>query len=1082
MVRSADGSIMLDLRINTDDLDAEKNISGAAKEAAEGFNDLGTGLDHLNSKWDVFVGSLLSSAVQSAFSMIVDLGKGIIQTGVDFSASMSRVQAISGATAEEFELLEDTARQLGAETVFSASDAAEALNYMALSGWDVQQSVEGIPGVLNLAAASGMGLAQASSLVTDNIAAFGLEAKDAAYFADMLAYAQSHSNTTAEQLGEAYRLSAANLSSAGQSVQTVTALLGAMADQGLKGSESGTALAAVMRDLTAKMEDGAIAIGDTSIEVMDANGNYHDLIDIMKDVESATDGMGDAQRATALANTFTADSIRGVNLILNRGVDYVADYRKELENATGTAETMSEVMTDNVAGDIDELSSAWEEFGLKLYEYAEEPMRDVIQWATNELIPSLESAVAWVADNADTIINIIQGVATGLAAYTVGLGAYKAAALAAEIATKGFMVALNLNPITLVIGGIAALVGLFMALHEQGQDAADDFIMMSEEAKEANDYLRELTETRKELNDASKENVTNIDAEAQHSEALWEELQKITDENGKIKDGYLSRAQALAGTLTEATGVEIEIVDGQIQKYGELCESIEQVIATKRAEAVLDAYKDSYTNAIQEQTKAQEALATAISEKNRLEREGAQWMEAAQQIQDAQISGNYELINQLENELGMSYAEITNMANHYSEAIAAQEGVIRDNASTVDELTTTIGNYENMLGAVSSGSIPEMQAAQMALTEGLKLATSATKEQLVQQVNNYKESYQQMLQEQQNGNTAITDDMLAAEEQKYNIALAELNKRNDVYRQKVNERLDYMANTEGPMSEQIADANVDAMNIAYNNLDLDTPVEREFSEILSDMEVGGSDSISSIAGTVNNIVGTVESTDISGPMSIEMGQYAQAIYDGGRRASSEASSMASSVRSNAQVSLYSTGYNAAVGMGQGIYDGRSYVSSAAAFIANSALSMANSILGIRSPSRVFAEVGKYIDQGLAGGIDDNTSLVTDTIADQLEDVIGMYDDLTIPAHFSASYSGIPDPPGIAMGTVLPTQIALQNARIGASSNALSSASGTSGSGNLVLRVYLSGKQIYEEIVKQDVKERISTGRSGLGNV
>ena len=116
--------------------------------------------------------------------------------------------------------------------------------------------------------------------------------------------------------------------------------------------------------------------------------------------------------------------------------------------------------------------------------------------------------------------------------------------------------------------------------------------------------------------------------------------------------------------------------------------------------------------------------------------------------------------------------------------------------------------------------------------------------------------------------------------------------------------------------------------------------------------------------------------------------------------------MASSVRSNAQVSLYSTGYNAAIGMGQGIYDGRSYVSSAAASIASSALSMANSILGIHSPSRAFAEVGKYIDEGLAGGIDDNTSLVTDTIADQLEDVIGMYDDLTIPANFSASYSGI----------------------------------------------------------------------------
>ena len=178
-------------------------------------------------------------------------------------------------------MMEDTARQYGATTVFSASEAAEALKYMSLAGWDAQQSTDALGGVLNLAAASSMGLGEASDMVTDYLSAFGMEANKSTYFADMLAYAQSNSNTTAAQLGEAYKNSAANMHAAGQDVETTTSLLEAMANQGRKGSEAGTTLGAMMRDITAKMDDGAIKIGETSIAVQYASGNFRDMTYIL---------------------------------------------------------------------------------------------------------------------------------------------------------------------------------------------------------------------------------------------------------------------------------------------------------------------------------------------------------------------------------------------------------------------------------------------------------------------------------------------------------------------------------------------------------------------------------------------------------------------------------------------------------------------------------------------------------------------------------------------------------------------------------------------------------------------------------
>lgn len=384
-------------------LGAEAETAGSSMEAASAHAiNFGNALRTL---FGVAAGAAVLGGIKNYAMDSVNLGK-------DYTSMMSEVQAISGASGKDLEMLQETAREYGATTVFSASEAAEALKYMSLAGWDAQQSSSALGGVLNLAAASGMGLGEASDMVTDYLSAFGMEASQSTYFADMLAYAQSNSNTTALQLGEAYRNSAANLHAAGQDVETTASLLEAMANQGYKGSEAGTALAATMRDITQNMEDGAIKIGETSIAVQNEKGNFRDLTEILEDVEAATAGMGDAEKAAALGSTFTADSIKALNMILTEGMGKVSGYEEALRKSAGTSEEMAGIMTDNLSGDIANMESAMEEMKLQTFEAMEDPLRDLTQYTTNTVIPSLTE---WVPDAFGTLASGIKEVGSALA-------------------------------------------------------------------------------------------------------------------------------------------------------------------------------------------------------------------------------------------------------------------------------------------------------------------------------------------------------------------------------------------------------------------------------------------------------------------------------------------------------------------------------------------------------------------------------------------------------------------------------------------------------------------------------------------
>lgn len=355
-------------------------LSQSFRDAESEIDSSCTGIDAAVSKATQVIAGFVSAAAITA--AVKQATQYVVQVGSAFEASMSEVQAISGATGAELEKMSAKAKQLGSTSRFSATEVSQAFKYMSLAGWDVSQSISAVDGVIQLAAASGMDLAAASDMVTDYLSAFGMEASQATYMADMLAYAQSHSNTTAEQLGEAYKNCAANMNASGQDIETTTAMLEALANQGSKSSEAGTKVSAIMRDITAKMDEGKIAIGDTTVAVMDANGNFRDMTDIIKDVDTATQGMGDAEKAAALASTFTSDSISGLNMILNEGVDKITGYEEELRNSSGAAADMADTMQNNLQGKITAAGSALEGLGIAAYDYISGPAGTVVDMAT----------------------------------------------------------------------------------------------------------------------------------------------------------------------------------------------------------------------------------------------------------------------------------------------------------------------------------------------------------------------------------------------------------------------------------------------------------------------------------------------------------------------------------------------------------------------------------------------------------------------------------------------------------------------------------------------------------------------------
>lgn len=406
------------------------------------------------------VGKNLSTKVTAP---LVGLGAVATKLGMDFEAAMSEVGAISGATGEELEALEAKAKELGATTKFSATEAAEGLKYMAMAGWDTQQMLEGLPGVLSLAAASGEDLGRVSDIVTDAMTAFGMEAAQAGEFADILAAASSNANTNVGMLGESFKYVAPVFGSLGYSAEDAALALGLMANAGIKASQAGTALRGAITRMVKPSKDAATAMDELGLKLTDAEGNMLPFRDIMDQLRSAFANLTAEQQAQYAATIFGQEAMSGMLAIINASEEDYNKLGEAIDNSTGAADRMAKQMQDNLKGRLTELKSAIEGVALQLYEH--------MKPALEAIVAAIKQVVDWFAKlppGAQQIIVIIAALAAAIGPLLIVLGAMASglSAIIGILPVLGAALTALTGPIGIAIAAIAGLVAAGVLIYK----------------------------------------------------------------------------------------------------------------------------------------------------------------------------------------------------------------------------------------------------------------------------------------------------------------------------------------------------------------------------------------------------------------------------------------------------------------------------------------------------------------------------------------------------------------------------------------------------------------------------------------
>lgn len=350
-----DGSIKIDTKIDT-----------------SGFK---TGVEKMKSIASKGV-SAMTTAFAAVTAGIAAGGTAAATVGSSFEAAMSKVSAISGSTGKDLQSLTDKAKEMGAKTKFSASESAEALQYMAMAGWDTKSMLSGIDGIMSLAAADGLDLATTSDIVTDALTAFGLKASDSTHFADVLAKASSSANTNVSMLGESFKYVAPLAGTMGYSVEDVSVALGLMANASVKGSMAGTSLKTALSNLASPTQQMAEVMDKYKISISDTNGNALPLIDVLKQLREKFGTLSETEQTAAASTLFGKEAMSGMLAIINASDSDFKKLTENINNADGAAQSMADTMQDNLQGQITILKSALEGLGIEIYEGMQAPLKD----------------------------------------------------------------------------------------------------------------------------------------------------------------------------------------------------------------------------------------------------------------------------------------------------------------------------------------------------------------------------------------------------------------------------------------------------------------------------------------------------------------------------------------------------------------------------------------------------------------------------------------------------------------------------------------------------------------------------------
>ncbi len=431
----SDGSVTIDTKLNNSEF--EKGINQLESIGQKGLKALAT-------------------AAGVAAAAVGAIGGYAIKVGSDFEAGMSKVQAISGATGDEIDKLTEKAREMGAKTKFSATESAEAFEYMAMAGWKTEDMLNGIEGIMNLAAASGENLGNVSDIVTDALTAFGLQAKDSAHFADVLAKASSNSNTNVGLMGATFKYVAPIAGSMKYSIEDTAVAIGLMANAGIKGEQAGTALRSMLTRLVKPPKQAAEALDALNISATNSDGTMKPLSETLKELRTKFAELDDSQKASYASSIAGTEAMSGMLAIVNASDSDFDKLTQAIANADGAAEEMADTMNNNLKGATTIMQSNMESLGMAIYDKFKGPATKGIKSVTSELekltknasngklsksldkiaagfgkmiekganliakvLPKLIDAFAWIVDHGSTIVKVIGTISAAIAYFKI---------------------------------------------------------------------------------------------------------------------------------------------------------------------------------------------------------------------------------------------------------------------------------------------------------------------------------------------------------------------------------------------------------------------------------------------------------------------------------------------------------------------------------------------------------------------------------------------------------------------------------------------------------------------------------------
>ena len=401
------------------------------------------------------------------------VGGYAIKVGGDFEAGMSKVQAISSATDKDMEKLSELAKQMSKTTKFSASEAAEGYQYMAMAGWKTKEMLAGLPGIMNLAAASGESLATTSDIVTNVLTAMGKSAEDAGNFANVLASASSNSNTNVAMMGETFKYVAPIAGALGFNIEDLSQAIGLMANSGIQASQAGTSLRSILTRLASPTDEVETAMAKYGITIADSDGKMHSLSEIMQNLRESLGGLSEQEQTAAASAIGGQEAMSGLLAIVNASQKDYDKLAGAIANSTDAAENMAKTMQDNLQGKLVILKSALEGVGISIYEKFEEPLKNAVDKVTEAVsnfdvdaaIEKIQRVLEILKAIAPVVVGIVSALATLYAYFKVLKVIAKVKGVIAAVEKAGGVVAALGGPVGLVIAAIVAVVAALATLY-----------------------------------------------------------------------------------------------------------------------------------------------------------------------------------------------------------------------------------------------------------------------------------------------------------------------------------------------------------------------------------------------------------------------------------------------------------------------------------------------------------------------------------------------------------------------------------------------------------------------------------------